>query len=62
MTKSFDPACWALAEYFCSDHSHTTPDQLNDLAYTIQTAIEDWMEDQDNAQEARNDRSNRSDQ
>ncbi len=62
MTKIFDPACLALAEYFCSDHPHTTPDQLNDLAYTIQTAIEDWMEEQDNAAEARNDPSNRRDQ
>jgi len=56
MTKTFDPKCHELAEYFTYDSERKTTDaEVNDLAATIQTAIEDWMADKDAEDEYRRD-------
>lgn len=42
MTKKyFDPMCYELAYSFCPEG--TSEEKLNDLAYTIQETIEDWL-------------------
>jgi hypothetical protein len=51
MPKTFDPQCHALAVYFLSDLARTDA-EINDLASTIQGAIENWMEEQDDNAEA----------
>ena len=38
----FDPECYKLAEYFLDGPDATKTDK-NDLAQTIQHAIEDWL-------------------
>lgn len=46
--KTYDPACYELAEYFLKDEpigEYSTPYEqaCHDLALTIQQAIEDWF-------------------
>ena len=46
--KTYDPACYELAEHFLKDEpisEHSTPYEqaCHDLALTIQQAIEDWF-------------------
>lgn len=48
MAKSYDPACYELAEHFLRDEpisEHSTPYEqaCHDLALTIQQAVEDWF-------------------
>lgn len=45
MTKTFDPRCYDLASLFLEDESNAGEPQVNDLAATIQGAIEGWIED-----------------
>ena len=42
---SFDPKCFSLAEDFLDDHRPFTEAEANDLAQTIQDAIEAWFFD-----------------
>lgn len=46
MGKTFDPMCLDLAEHFLQDVHGYHERQANDLACTIQQAIESWFEDQ----------------
>lgn len=46
--KTYDPACYELAEHFLKDQpisEHSTPYEqaCHDLALTIQQAVEDWF-------------------
>ena len=47
--KSYDPACFALAEYFLRDEPSVRDDRelfalcCNDLAREIQDIIENWL-------------------
>ena len=46
--KTYDPACYELAEHFLKDEpisEHSTPYEqaCRDLALTIQQAVEDWF-------------------
>ena len=46
--KTYDPACYELAEHFLKDEpasEHSTPYEqaCHDLALTIQQAVEDWF-------------------
>jgi|KBSMisStandDraft_5_1062788.scaffolds.fasta_scaffold1017405_2 hypothetical protein len=43
----FDPICLDIAEHFLTDfpEENVTDDLKNDLAQTIQSAIEDWISD-----------------
>ena len=48
MVKTYDPACYDLAEHFlrsepCSDDPALYKQHCHDLALTIQQAIEDWF-------------------
>ncbi len=49
-TKAHDIKCFELAEHFFGGKGDE--DAIADLAQTIQDAIEDWMNDRDNAAEA----------
>ncbi|MGQ0834989.1 MAG: hypothetical protein ACT4O5_08750 [Gammaproteobacteria bacterium] len=42
-TKLFDPKCHELAKAFAADLDGISEQQINDLAYEIQMAIEDWI-------------------
>lgn len=45
MTKTYDQECADLADHFLSDCTpQATPEELEDLAITIQQAIEDWLD------------------
>jgi Mn-dependent DtxR family transcriptional regulator len=41
--RSYDPKCHLLAEQFLSDHLPFSEAENDDLAQTIQDAIEDWF-------------------
>jgi hypothetical protein len=47
--KTYDPACYELAEHFLQDVPFGNPDETSydqachDLALTIQQAVEDWF-------------------
>jgi hypothetical protein len=41
--RSYDPKCFSLAEDFLDDHRPFTEAEAQDLAQTIQDAIEDWF-------------------
>lgn len=48
MVKTYDPACYDLAEHFliaepCSDDPELYKKYCHDLALTIQQAVEDWF-------------------
>jgi hypothetical protein len=49
MTKSYDPACFALAEYFLRDEPSVRGDPelftlcCNDLAQEIRNTVENWL-------------------
>jgi hypothetical protein len=50
----FDPKCHELAEAFLEDEAGlNTKRHVNDLAQTIQTAIENWIEEGRMASEPR---------
>jgi len=50
--RLFDPHCYDLACLFLDDLRGITEHERNDLASTIQQAIEDWMEGrEDDAQQ-----------
>jgi hypothetical protein len=42
---TFDPKCYDLASLFLEDESGTNEKHCNDLAATIQGAIESWIEE-----------------
>jgi len=51
MSKSYDTACYELAVKFLEDHYDPVPVlQAKELAWTIQTAIEDWLEGEGKAE------------
>jgi hypothetical protein len=43
MVKTFDVGCYDLASRFLE--ANAAEHRINDLALTIQTAIEDWIDD-----------------
>lgn len=49
MAKTYDPACYELAEHFLKDEPFGNPNETSyeqachDLALTIQKAVEDWF-------------------
>lgn len=43
--KLFDPKCHELAEYFLDRGA--SDKRKNDLAYEIQTAVEDWLSEEE---------------
>jgi hypothetical protein len=51
--KTFDPKCSALAEEWldCESLRWIDPDRADDLAATIQQAIEDWIGNEETNQE-----------
>ena len=46
--RSYDSKCFSLAEDFLDDHRPFTEAEAQDLASTIQQAIEDWFHFRDN--------------
>jgi hypothetical protein len=46
--RSYDTKCFSLAEDFLDDHRPFTEAEAQDLASTIQQAIEDWFFFRDN--------------
>lgn len=44
MRRLFDEKCLLLAHNFMDDHPHLRP-LVDDLSRTIQTAIDEWLED-----------------
>jgi hypothetical protein len=52
MSKLFDPCCYTLACHFIDDLPHATEANRNELASTIQEAIEEWLQYQDAAAQA----------
>ena len=57
--KTFDSECYRLACYFLNDwetrSKKISEDERNDLASTIQSAIDDWMKEQDRESDAKAD-------
>ena len=45
---AYDPKCQSLAEDFLDDHRPFTEAEAQDLAQTIQDAIEDWFAAREN--------------
>lgn len=45
-TKTFDSKCLELAEHFLSGSPNVTDDEKRRLAIAIQTAVEDWIEEE----------------
>jgi hypothetical protein len=50
--RLFDPQCYALACHFLDDCKGVTEGKRNDLASTIQQAIEDWGVDDLNSEDS----------
>ena len=48
-----DTECYSLAQRFTHDNQSATKAQVMDLAQTIQSAIDNWMEEQDDNAEAK---------
>jgi hypothetical protein len=49
--KTFDPKCADLAEHFLQDLPWVDHNRGDDLAATIQQAIEDWIANEETNQE-----------